>query len=104
MTEFELDDNGKSYIEIDETMRLSISPRNWQLQKKQTAKIGKQAGVTTWTAFRYYMTLQGALNDIIHIKTAQENFRSVQGLIDANAKVINNLSQAFSPDYEIKVA
>lgn len=101
MEDFELDDNGKSYIMIDDSMRLAISSRNWQLQKKQIALTGKEAGKVSWIAFRYYTSLQSALNDIVHIKTAQENFKTVQGLIEANTKVINELVEAFSPEYKI---
>jgi hypothetical protein len=105
MKEFELDDNGKSYILIDESTRLCITPRNWQLQKKQIAgKDSKEVGKVTWTAFRYYLSLQSALNDIVHIKTAQEDFKSVQGLIEANAKVISALSKSLSPTYVISEA
>jgi|APLak6261667474_1056061.scaffolds.fasta_scaffold01104_6 hypothetical protein len=105
MKEFELDDNGKSYILIDDTTRLTITPRNWQLQKKQIAgKDSKEVGKVTWTAFRYYVSLQSALNDVIHIKTAQEDFKSVQELIEANAKVVNALSKSLSPTYVISEA
>ena len=105
MKEFELDDNGKSYIMIDDATRLTITPRNWQLQKKQIAgNDSKEAGKVTWTAFRYYVSLQSALNDVIHIKTASENFRSVQGLLDANAKVIKELTDALSPEYKVIAA
>jgi hypothetical protein len=105
MKDFELDDNGKSFVMIDDTLRLCITPRNWQLQKKQIAgKESKEVGKVSWTAFRYYVSLQSALNDIVHIKTAQEDFKSVQGLIDANAKVINALSKSFSPSYVISEA
>lgn len=105
MSDYELDDNGKSYIMIDETTRLTITPRNWQLQKKQVAgEKSKEAGQVTWTAFRYYVSLQSALNDVIHIKTAQEDFKSVQELIEANAKVISALSKSLSPNYVISEA
>jgi hypothetical protein len=105
MKDFELDDNGKSYVMIDESMRLCITPRNWQLQKKQIAgKDSKEVGKVSWTAFRYYVSLQSALNDVVHIKTAQEDFKSIQGLIEANAKVISALSKSLSPTYEISEA
>ena len=105
MSDYELDDNGKSYIMIDDTTRLTITPRNWQLQKKQVAgEKSKEAGQVTWTAFRYYVSLQSALNDVIHIKTANENFKSVQELIDANAKVVKELSDALYPDYKLVAA
>ena len=105
MKEFELDDNGKSYIMIDDATRLTITPRNWQLQKKQIAgNDSKEAGKVTWTAFRYYVSLQSALNDVIHIKTANENFKSVQELIDANAKVVKDLSDALYPEYKLVAA
>lgn len=105
MSDYELDDNGKSYIMIDDTTRLTITPRNWQLQKKQVAgNDSKEVGKVTWTAFRYYVSLQSALNDVIHIKTANENFKSVQELIDANAKVIKELSAALYPEYKLVAA
>jgi hypothetical protein len=99
--EFELSDEGKSYVPIDDSTRLAITPRNWQLQKKTVALTGKNAGTTTWTAFRYYTGLESALKDIVHIKTAQESFRSAQGLIEANQRVIDGLVEAFSPHYHI---
>ena len=102
--EFELSDEGKSYVPIDENTRLAITPRNWQLQKKQEALTGKNAGQVTWTAFRYYVSLESALKDIVHIKTAQESFRTAQGLLEANTKVINELAKAFSPAYKIAEA
>lgn len=103
MEDFELDDNGKSYIPIDENTRLMITPRNWQLQKKNIALSGKKEGEITWVTFRYYTSLNSALNDIVHIKVAQESFKTVQGLLEANTKVINELCKCFSPQYEIEV-
>jgi len=102
MSDYELDDNGKSYIMIDETTRLTITPRNWQLQKKQIAgEKSKEAGQVSWVAFRYYTSLQNALKDVIHIKTSNENFKSVQELIEANSRVIKELSDALYPDYKL---
>jgi hypothetical protein len=102
MKEFQLDDNGKSFIIIDETMRLCITPRNWQLQKKKVAgKDSKKAGEISWEGFRYYVSLQNALNDIVHIMTSAEDFNSVQGLLDANQRVITELSRTLSPKYTI---
>jgi|SRR5215217_5421601 len=104
MEEFELSDDGKSYVPIDDTTRLLITARNWQLQKKNVAKSGEDTGKVTWTAFRYYTSLQNALNDIVHIKTAQETFKTAQGLIEANKRVIDGLVKSFSPDYSIAAA
>lgn len=99
--EFDLSDDGKSYVPIDDDTRLLITPRNWQLQKKTVAQSGKDIGKVTWIAFRYYVSLQNAINDIVHIKTAQETFRTAQGLIEANRKVIAEISKAFAPEYTI---
>ena len=103
--EFELDDKGKSYVMIDDDMRLLMSPRNWQLQKRliaQTDTPSQKKGDVNWTSFKYYITLQGALKDIIHIRTSKIFFNDAQGLVRANNKVITELCQAFSPEFEIK--
>lgn len=99
--EFELNDEAKSYIPMDAETRLAITPRNWQLQKRNVAITGKKAGEISWTTFRYYTSLESALKDIVHIKTAQESFRTATGLLEANARVIKEISRAFSPQYEI---
>ena len=71
--EFELDDSGKSYIEVDEDLRLLMTHRNWQLQKKLVAKENARVvGKVTWQSFRYYTSLNGALKDLVHIKIKRE--------------------------------
>ena len=103
--EFELDDSGKSYIQFDDELRLLMSPRNWQLQKKLISKEqAKEVGKVTWQTFRYYMTLQGALKDLVHIKIAKEKFSTVNEFVEANTKVINEIKKAFFPDYTIEEA
>jgi hypothetical protein len=102
--EFELEDEAKSYVMIDEEMRLAITPRNWQLQKKSIALSGKNEGKVTWVAFRYYTSLNSALNDIMHIKMAQETFRTAKGMLEANQRVMDNISKAFDPEYRISKA
>lgn len=100
--EFELNDDAKSYVPIDASTRLAITARNWQLQKKNVASDdSKTPGKETWSAFRYYTSLQSALNDIAHIKLAQESFRTAQGMLEANTRVITEIRKAFSPQYEI---
>ena len=103
--EYSLDDDGKSYIQVSDDMRLMMSPRNWQLQKKMIAKTDtkkQKAGDISFTSFRYYVSLESALKDIVHIKTAKESFNTAQGLSEANGKVIAELCKAFSPKYVIK--
>ena len=102
--EYELDDKGKSYVEVGDDLRLLMSHRNWQLQKRMVAQSDtkkQKKGDVNWSSFRYYITLQGALKDIIHIRTSKVFFKDAQGLIDANNKVIKELCQVFSPEYEI---
>jgi len=100
--EFELDDNAKSYIDIDSDYRLVMSQRNWQLAKKMVAgENAKNAGEISYSSFRYYTTLSSAIKDIIHIKLASEKFKTLEGLVDAQAKVINEVSQALNPTYTI---
>lgn len=102
--EYELKDDGKSYVQIDDDLRLLMSPRNWQLQKKLVAQSDTKSqnkGDVTWASFKYYMTLQSALKDIIHISTSKEFFNSAQTMLNANERVINKLSKAFSPEYEL---
>lgn len=102
--EFELEDEARSYIQIDDEMRLAITSRNWQLQKKSIAQSGKNEGKVTWLAFRYYTSLQNALNDIQHIKLAQQTFKTAQGMLEANHKVLAEISKAFAPQYTINPA
>lgn len=100
--DYELAEEGKSYIVIDDELRLTMSARNWQLQKKLVANTDtklQKKGDVSWTSFRYYMSLENALKDIIHIKTSKEFFNDAKGLIEANAKVIKQLSKAFNQDY-----
>jgi hypothetical protein len=103
--EFELDDEGKSYVQVDDDMRLIMSPRNWQLQKKiiaQSDTKNQKKGDETWISFKYFLTLESALNTIVHIKTAKEFFNDARTMQEANKKVINEIVKAFSPVYEIK--
>lgn len=106
MTEqdFELSDEAKSYLPIDDVLRLAIIPRNWQLQRKSVAREGAKAGQVTWSAFRYYVSMESALKDIVHIKVAQQTFRTAQGLVEANTRVINDLCKALSPSYKMEAA
>lgn len=104
--DFELADEGKSYIIIDDDMRLVMSPRNWQLQKKLVAGSDtktQKKGDVSWASFKYYMTLESAINDIIHIKTSKEFFNTAEGLLKANEKVVKEVCKAFSPTYTITV-
>lgn len=102
--DFELNDNGKSYVQVDDDLRLIMSPRNWQLQKlliAQSDTKSQKKGTETWSSFRYYMTLENALKDIIHIKTSRQFFKSSEGMLKANEAVINSIKEAFSPEYKI---
>jgi hypothetical protein len=100
--EFELTDEAKSYLPIDQDLRLAITGRNWQLQKRNIAgNDSKTPGKETWASFRYYTSLKSALTDIVHIKVAQETFRSAQGLIEANTRVIDGICKALSPKLEV---
>jgi len=100
--EFELDDNAKSFIDIDDDYRLVMSSRNWQLAKKQVAgEKSKTAGEITYISFRYYTTLGSAIKDLIHIKLAESKFKTLQGFAEAQQKVINEISAALKPTYEI---
>lgn len=104
--DFELSEEGKSFVMIGDDMRLTMSPRNWQLQKKMIAQSdtkNQKAGDVTWTSFRYYTRFESALNDIVHINTSKEFFNDARGLLEANAKVIKQLKDAFAPEYEIKL-
>ena len=103
MNDFELDDEGNSFVEINDSMRLLISPRNWQLQKKKVAKgNSKTPGAVSWTSFRYYVSLTSAINDIIHINVAKEVFKDINGMIEANKKVVKEIQEIFSPTYSIQ--
>jgi hypothetical protein len=103
--EYELDDGGTSYIQISADMRLLMAHRNWQLQKRFVrGEKSKDANKVVWTSFRYYMSLESALNDIIQIKTASEVFKDVKGLIAANKKVVEELKKLFYPKYTISEA
>ena len=102
--DFELNDEGKSFINVSDDMRLVMTARNWQLQKKLIAGSDtktQKKGDINWSAFRYYMTLDSALNDIIHIMTSKEIFNDAKGLIEADAKVIKHISSVFSANYEL---
>lgn len=98
--EYDLEDEGKSFIPVDDSLRLIISPRNWQLQKLHHSQ--KEGDV--WSSFRYYVSLNSALKDIIHIKLAKESFNSAKTFLDASDRVINDLASKFSPQYEIRKA
>ena len=100
---FELADEGKSYIEIDDEFRLLMSPRNWQLQKKIIAKSdtdSQKAGDVSWASFNWFMTLESALKTILHIKVSKTKFNDVQSFLKANEKAIKELSAALSPEYK----
>lgn len=102
--DFELNDNGKSYVQVDDDLRLIMSPRNWQLQKlliAQSDTKSQKKGAENWSSFRYYMTLESALKDIVHIKTSKQFFNSAQAMLKANEAVISGLVKAFSPEYTI---
>ena len=102
--EFELQDEGKSYVQISDDMRLSMSPRNWQLQKKLVAQSdtnNQSKGDTSWVSFKWYTQLDSALKDIIHINTSKEFFNDATSFIQANNKVINDIKKAFTPDYNL---
>ena len=96
--EYDLEDEGKSFIPIDDSLRLIISPRNWQLQKLHHSK--KEGDV--WASFRYYVSLNSALKDIAHIKLAKESFNSAKTFLEASNRVINDISNKFSPEHEIR--
>jgi len=105
--EIELEEVGESHIVIDESMRLLMTTRNFQLQKKIVAKSDtdkQKAGDVSWSSFNWFTSLDSALKTIIRIKVSKQNFNDVQGLIEANAKVINELRQVFLPDYVITKA
>ena len=102
--DFELNDEGKSFINVSDDMRLTMTARNWQLQKKLIAGSDTKAqkkGDINWSSFRYYMTLESALNDVIHIMTSKESFNDAKGLLQANAKVIKHIVSVFNADYEL---
>jgi hypothetical protein len=103
--EFELADEGKSYVEVDNDLRLLMSPRNWQLQKKLVAQSDTKAqkkGDVNWVSFKYYVTLNSALKDLIHIKMSKEVFNSAETMLKAHEKVINDIKQVFYPEYKIE--
>lgn len=97
-----LDDTPKSYIDVADDLRLTISARNWQLQKKTVAQSGKNKGVTTWSSFRYYTSLQSALNDVVHIGLSKQKFNTLQSFLEAHTRVISSIKEALSPDFIIK--
>lgn len=49
MKDFELDDEGNIFVEISDSMRLLISPRNGQLQKKKVVKEIQELFSPTYT-------------------------------------------------------
>jgi hypothetical protein len=105
--EIELEEVGESYIVIDENMRLLMTTRNFQLQKKIVAKSdteNQKAGDVSWSSFNWFTSLDSAFKTIIRIKVSKHNFNDLQGLVEANTKVINELKQAFLPDYVITKA
>jgi hypothetical protein len=93
----ELDDNVKSFIPVTKDMRLSMSPRNWQLQRKRMNK-----GVEEWEGFRYYMTLENAVKDIIHVGISKENFDSLASYAQAQNKVLKHIAKQLSPEYKLE--
>lgn len=98
--EYDLDDEGKSFLPVDDTLRLVMSPRNWQLQKLHHSK--KDGEV--WSSFRYYVSLNSALKDIMHIKLAKESFNSAKSFLAASDAVINDITNKFTPQFKIKKA
>lgn len=97
--EYELEDDGKSFLPVDDTLRLLVSPRTWQLQK---LNVSKKDNSETWQSFRYYTSLNNALKDIIHIRLAKESFNSAKTFLEASERVINDVAQKFSPQYEVR--
>ena len=93
----ELDDNVKSFIPVTKELRLSLSPRNWQLQRKRVVK-----GIDEWKSFRYYMTLESAVKDVIHVGLSKENFNSLATYAEAQNRVIKYIAKQLSPEYKIE--
>ena len=92
----ELDDNGKSFLPVGKDMRLLLSARNWQLQKKRVVK-----DVEEWSSFRYYVSMDSALKDLIHIGLSKENFNSMDSFLQAQNKVIKNITKLFAPEFKV---
>ena len=92
----ELDDNGKSFLPVGKDMRLLLSARNWQLQKKRVVK-----DVEEWSSFRYYVSMDSALKDLMQIGLSKENFNSMDSFLQAQNKVIKNITKMFSPEYKL---
>jgi len=93
----ELDDNVKSFIPVTKDLRLSMSPRNWQLQRKRVVK-----GIEEWESFRYYMTLDNAVKDVIHVGLSKENFNSLAAYSEAQHKVIKHIAKQLAPEYKVE--
>jgi hypothetical protein len=96
-TEVEIEDDGSSYILIDKTTRLYMSPRNWQLCKVAISK-----GKEVYTPWRTYTKLDNAVADIIHMKVAAETFRSLDGLNKAYNKVVKEVASKLAPKYKVE--
>lgn len=95
------DDIPKSYIDIDETYRLALSGRNWQIQRKSIAKTGKQEGKVLYSSFSYHTSLENALTTLLRIKLSKEKFNTLQGLVEANKKVLADINLALNPTYKL---
>lgn len=93
----DLDDTGKSFIPVTKDLRLSLSLRNWQLQRRRTNK-----GVEEWEGYRFYMTLDSAIKDIIHVGISKENFDSLSSYAAAQNKVIKHLVKQLAPEYKLE--
>lgn len=86
------DEEGQSYVQIDEKLRLSMTLTGWQLQKKRETKKGIK-----WHSYRYYSSLESALRDLMYIKLSQELFTDTKTMMEANQKVIRQISSVFKP-------
>ena len=91
----------KSYIDVDENYRLALSGRNWQIQSKSVPLTGKLAGKPIYTSFSHHMSLESALTTLMRIKLSKEKFNTLQGLVEANNRVLASINEALSPTYKL---
>ncbi len=70
-------------IQIDEALRVRGTEMSWQLERLVISKVGKRVGQGTWTAEKYYSTLQSALSGALQREIRTHPAHTITEAIEA---------------------